>query len=81
MARPLAARLVDERLAACLRAVRSLGLAPSTFLASFMSAFASRRTTLPTAVLIAVGLTVLSVLVFVFALSLRLPLFPSWFGR
>jgi hypothetical protein len=61
--------------------VRSLGLAPSTFLASFMSAFASRRTTLPTAVLIAVGLTVLSVLVFVFALSLRLPLFPSWFGR
>ena len=61
--------------------VRSLGLAPSTFLAAFMSALASRRTTLPTAVLIAVGLTVVSVLVFVFALSLRLPLFPSSFGR
>jgi Tripartite tricarboxylate transporter TctB family len=60
--------------------VRSLGLAPSTFLATFMSALASRRTTLPIAVLIAVGLTVVSVLVFVFALSLRLPLFPSSFG-
>ena len=61
--------------------VRSLGLAPATFLAAFMSALASRRTTLPIAVLIAVGLTALSVLVFVFALSLRLPLFPSSFGR
>jgi hypothetical protein len=61
--------------------VRSLGLAPSTFLATFMSALASRRTTLPIAVLIAIGLTVVSVLVFVFALSLRLPLFPSSFGR
>jgi Tripartite tricarboxylate transporter TctB family len=61
--------------------VRSLGLAPATFLAAFMSALASRRTTLPMAVLIAVGLTVVSVLVFVFALSLRLPLFPSFFGR
>ena len=61
--------------------VRSLGLAPSTFLAAFMSALASRQTTLPVAVLIAVGLTVVSVLVFVFALSLRLPLFPSSFGR
>ena len=61
--------------------VRSLGLAPATFLAAFMSALASRRTTLPIAVVIAVGLTVVSVLVFVFALSLRLPLFPSSFGR
>ena len=61
--------------------VRSLGLAPSTFLATFMAALASRRTSVPIAVLIAVGLTVVSVLVFVFALSLRLPLFPSSFGR
>jgi hypothetical protein len=60
--------------------VRSLGLAPATFLAAFMSALASRRTSLPIAVVIAVGLTALSVLVFVFALSLRLPLFSSWFG-
>ena len=61
--------------------VRSLGLAPSTFLAAFMAALASPRTTLPNAVLIAVGLTVVSVIVFVFALSLRLPLFVSPFGR
>ena len=61
--------------------VRSLGLVPSTFLAAFMSALASRDTSLLTALLIGIGLTAVSVVVFVFALSLRLPLFPPWMLR
>ena len=43
-----------------------------------MSAFASRRTGVLSAVAIALGLTVLCVLIFVVALSLRLPLVGSW---
>ena len=58
--------------------VRGLGLVPSTFGATLMSAFASRRTGVVAALLIAVGLTVLCVLVFVVALSLRLPLIGPW---
>lgn len=58
--------------------VRGLGLVPSTFGAALMSTFASRRTGVVAALLIAVGLTVLCVLVFVVALSLRLPLVGPW---
>jgi putative tricarboxylic transport membrane protein len=58
--------------------VRGLGLVPSTFGAALMSAFASRRTGLVAGLLITVGLTVLCVLVFVVALSLRLPLVGPW---
>ena len=58
--------------------VRGLGLIPATFVAVLMSAFASRRTGVVAALLIAVGLTVLCVLVFVVALSLRLPLVGPW---
>jgi hypothetical protein len=61
--------------------VRSLGLIPSTFLAAFMSALASRETSPVTALLIGIGLTAVSVVVFVFALSLRLPLFAPWMLR
>ena len=58
--------------------VRGLGLIPSTFATALMSALASRRAGVLSAVAIAVGLTVLCVLIFVIALSLRLPLVGNW---
>ena len=58
--------------------VRGLGLIPSTFVATLMSAFASRRIGVVSAIAIAVGLTVLCVLIFVIGLSLRLPLVGTW---
>ena len=58
--------------------VRGLGLIPSTFLTALMSAFASRRAGILPALAIAIGLTVLCVLIFVLALSLRLPLVGTW---
>ena len=58
--------------------VRGLGLVPSLFVSTLMAGFASHqiRPILPP--LIAVGLTALSVLVFVVALQLRLPLLGPW---
>jgi len=58
--------------------VRGLGLAPTVFIATFMSAFASHRTGVVSALIIAAGLTGLCILVFVVALSLRLPLVGPW---
>ena len=58
--------------------VRGLGLVPSIFLASLLSAFASERTGVVGAVVIAAGLTTVCILVFVVALSVRLPLFGPW---
>jgi hypothetical protein len=58
--------------------VRGLGLIPSTFLTALMSAFASRRAGVLPALAIATGLTILCVLIFVGALSLRLPLVGTW---
>jgi hypothetical protein len=58
--------------------VRGLGLVPTVFIATLMSAFASHRTGVVSALLIAVGLTALCVVVFVVALSLRLPLVGPW---
>ncbi len=58
--------------------VRGLGLIPSTLVTTLMAAFASRRTGVLAAVAISVGLTVLCFLVFVIALSLRLPLVGTW---
>jgi hypothetical protein len=58
--------------------VRGLGLVPAAFVTALMSAFASRRTGVVAALLISVGLTVLCVVVFVLALSLRLPLVGPW---
>jgi len=58
--------------------VRGLGLVPTVFVATFMSAFASHRTGVVSALVVAAGLTGLCVLVFVVALSLRLPLVGPW---
>lgn len=58
--------------------VRGLGLVPSIFVTSLLASLASRETRIPLAVLLAVGLTLLCIAIFVFALSLRLPLVGPW---
>ncbi len=61
--------------------VRGAGLVPATFLATVLASLASRATSPIGAVVMAAGLTALSVLIFVVALSLRLPLLGTWFPR
>jgi hypothetical protein len=61
--------------------VRGLGLVPTLFLTAVLTALASRQTKLPGAALLAVGLTIVSVLVFIVALRLNLPLLGPWVPR
>lgn len=58
--------------------VRGLGLAPALFITTLMSASASRQTSLVGAFLIAASLTVLSMIIFVWALGLPLRMFGPW---
>ena len=58
--------------------VRGLGLAPALFVTSFMSAFASKRTGLIGSLLLASFLTLISMLIFVWALGLPLPMLGPW---
>lgn len=58
--------------------VRGLGLVPALAVTTLLAAFAGHDVRPARAVLIAAGLTVLSVLVFVVALQLRLALFGTW---
>jgi Tripartite tricarboxylate transporter TctB family len=58
--------------------VRGLGLVPSVFVTSLLASLASRETKPPAALVLAVGLTVVSVAIFVVALSLRLPIIGPW---
>ncbi len=58
--------------------VRGLGLVPSLLVTVFLSAMAGRRARVIPALVIAASLTALSVLIFVFTLQLRLPLFGPW---
>jgi hypothetical protein len=58
--------------------VRGLGLVPAIFVTALLASLASRETKPWAAVLLAVGLTALSIAIFVFALSLRLPLVGPW---
>jgi hypothetical protein len=60
--------------------VRGLGVIPATFLTTLMAGFASVRAALLPTVAIGVGLTALSVLLFVVALGVRLPLIGPWLG-
>jgi hypothetical protein len=60
--------------------VRGAGLVPALFLTAFLAGLAGRGTGPVRAALIAVALTVVCVLVFVFGLQLRLPLLGTWFG-
>ena len=58
--------------------VRRLGLAPAMFVAVFMSALASHRTGLLTALVIAAALTTFCILIFIYGLGVPLPLLGPW---
>ena len=60
--------------------IEGLGLAPTLFVTTFVAALAGRRTGPLKALAISVGLTVLSLGIFVGLLQLRLPLFGDWLG-
>ena len=59
--------------------VRGLGVVGALFGASLLAALARSQTSRREALVIAVGLTALSVVIFIVALQLRLPLLGSWF--
>ena len=58
--------------------VRGLGLVPSLFVTALLAAFAGHGTKVLPAVMIAGGLTIMCVVIFVMALQLRLPLIGPW---
>jgi hypothetical protein len=58
--------------------VRGLGLVPAVMLVVLISAFASRRMSVPLALALTVALTLFCVLVFSFGLGLPLRLFGPW---
>ncbi len=60
--------------------VRGLGLAPAIALVALISAFASRRMSVPLALGLSFGLTVFCVLIFSVGLGLPLRLFGPWFS-
>lgn len=60
--------------------VRGLGLVPALVLVVLISAFASRRMSVPLALALSLGLTLFCVLVFSFGLGLPLRLFGPWLG-
>jgi len=58
--------------------IRGLGFVPVVAVTALITALASYRIRLLTAVAVAAGLTVLCVLIFIVGLQLPLPLFGSW---
>ena len=60
--------------------VRGLGLAGSLFITVFLSALASHRSGVVLAAVIATGLTILCLLIFVVGLGLRLSVVGPWLG-
>lgn len=58
--------------------VRGLGVAASLLGTTLLASFARARTPILEVVLISVGLTVLSVVLFIYVLQLRLPLTGPW---
>ena len=60
--------------------VKRLGLAPAMFVAVFLAAFASRRTGIVGALVMAFGFTVFCILIFIKGLGVPLPLFAPWLG-
>jgi len=60
--------------------IEGLGLAPTLFVTTFVAALAGHRVGPLKALAISVGLTALSVGIFVGLLQLRLPLFGDWLG-
>ena len=60
--------------------VRGLGVVPSLFITTFLSAFASKRTGFVGAILIATALVVICYAIFLEGLSLPLRAFGPWLG-
>ena len=58
--------------------VRRLGMAPALFLSVLLAAFSSERTSVLTAFALAVGLTVICVVIFVEGLGMPVPLLGPW---
>lgn len=58
--------------------IRGLGFAPAVFLTVILAALASRRTTLVRAAVLAAGITVFCILVFIVGLGVPLPLVGPW---
>jgi hypothetical protein len=58
--------------------IRGLGVIGALFGTSLLAALARSATSIRDAVLLAIGLTALSVVIFIFALQLRLPLVGDW---
>ncbi len=58
--------------------VRGLGFVPVVFVSVLITAFASTSTRLPGALAIALGLTLLSTLVFVIGLRMQVPMVGPW---
>jgi hypothetical protein len=58
--------------------VRNLGVVLSLLVTTLLATYASQRTGVIEGMLIAAGLTVASVLIFIVGLQLRLPLFGPW---
>ncbi|MDP9841570.1 tripartite tricarboxylate transporter TctB family protein [Streptosporangium lutulentum] len=60
--------------------VRGLGFVPTSAVTALLTALASSRVRLLTAVAVAAGLTVAGTLIFVVGLQLRVPLWGPWLG-
>jgi Tripartite tricarboxylate transporter TctB family len=58
--------------------IRGLGVVPSVFVTALLAGWSGHRPGTVAPVVIAVGLTAVSVIVFIVALQLRLPLFGPW---
>jgi hypothetical protein len=58
--------------------IRGLGVVPAVFATALIAGFSGRRSGVVWPVVIAVGLTIVSVLIFIEGLQLPLPLFGPW---
>jgi Tripartite tricarboxylate transporter TctB family len=58
--------------------IRDLGVVPSTFVTALVAGFAGRRPGVVAPVVIAAALTLASVIIFVWALQLTLPVWGDW---
>lgn len=58
--------------------VRGLGVAPAAFIATSLAGLASERVRPITALVIAAGLTAVTVLIFILVLQLRVPIIGPW---
>lgn len=60
--------------------IRGLGLAPALFVTVLLTALASRRNGPVTALVLAAGMTLLCVLIFIYGLGVAVPVLGTWLG-